>query len=53
MKGKHHAPIGQIILLGYKFGGDSKTQKFALPKMYAPDNYHYYIVLRGMTPTKP
>lgn len=40
-------------LLGYRFGGDSKTQKFALPKLYAPDNFHYYIVLRGMSPSRP
>jgi len=35
-------------LLGYRFGGDSKTQKFALPKLYAPDNYHYeqYFLVR-------
>ena len=39
--------------LGYRFGGDSKTQKFALPKLYAPDNYHYYIALRGMFPSRP
>jgi microcystin-dependent protein len=40
-------------LLGYRFGGDSKTQKFALPKLYAPDNYHYYIALSGPSPSRP
>ena len=39
-------------LLGYRFGGDSKNQRFALPKLTAPNNYHYYIVLQGMFPTR-
>jgi microcystin-dependent protein len=39
--------------ISYRFGGDSKTQKFAVPKLYAPENFHYYIALRGMSPFRP
>lgn len=56
-------PIGQILLFPYDFAPRglafcngtlvSVAQKFALPKLYAPDNYHYYIVLRGMSPSRP
>ena len=45
--------VALFDLLGYRFGGDSKTQRFALPKLYAPDNFHYYIALRGMLPSRP
>ena len=39
--------------IGYRFGGDDKTQRFAVPKLFGPDNFHYYIALRGMSPVRP